>query len=92
MNNKALKNLLVDFIPERFEISDIEPERNKSGISNIRFSVYLPERKFQIKCSINSRFLWLGAIPEIRILSIDYSKIKKAFDKMVIDYERSELK
>jgi hypothetical protein len=91
MKNKALKNLLVDFIPERFTFSGIEPERNKSGISNIRFSVYLPERKFEIKCSINSRFLWLGSIPEIRILSYDYKKVKETFDKLKIDYERGVL-
>lgn len=91
IKNKALKNLLVDFIPERFILSGIEPERNKAEISNIRFNVYLLERKFEINCSINSRFLWLGTIPEIRILTIDYSKIKKVFDILKIEIEKEML-
>jgi hypothetical protein len=32
--------------------------------------------------------LFIGSTPEIRILSKDYNKIKKVYDKMKIDYER----
>ena len=88
---KELNNLLLDFIPERFTITWCKPDFNSKGITSFSFRLYLPERKFELVCNICSVMLFIGSIPEIRILSKDYDKIKKVFDKMVIDYERGEL-
>lgn len=89
---KELNKLCRDFIPEQFNISWLKPELNSKGVTSFRFRIYLPERNFDLVCSISSIMLFIGSIPEIRILSKVYDKIKKVYDKMVIDYERSELK
>lgn len=88
---KELSNLLLDFIPERFTIKWCKPEFNSKGITSFSFRVYLQERGFDLVCNICSVMLFIGSIPEIRILSKDYDKIKKVFEKMVIDYERGAL-
>lgn len=88
---KELNNLLLDFIPERFTITWFKPNFNSKGITSFSFRLYLPERNFDLVCNICSVMLFIGSIPEIRILSKDYDKIKKVFDKMVIDYERGAL-
>lgn len=90
-NYKELNSLLLDFIPERFTITWCKPDFNSKGITSFSFRLYLPERKFDLVCNICSVMLFIGSIPEIRILSKDYDKIKKVFDKMVIDYERGAL-
>lgn len=90
-NYKELNSLLLDFIPERFTIAWCNAEFNSKGITSFSFRLYLPERKFELVCNICSVMLFIGSIPEIRILSKDYDKIKKVFDKMVIDYERGAL-
>lgn len=88
---KELKNLLIDFIPERFTITWCKPEFNSKGVTSFRFRLYLTERGFDLVCNICSVMLFIGSIPEIRVLSKDYDKIKKVYDKMVIDYERGAL-
>lgn len=90
-NYKELNNLLLDFIPERFTITSCNPSFNSKGITSFTFRLYLPERGFNLVCNICSVMLFIGSIPEIRVLSKDYDKIKKVYDKMVIDYERSAL-
>lgn len=84
---KELNNLLLDFIPEQFTITWLQPDFNSKGITSFSFRLYLPERGFDLVCNICSVMLFIGSIPEIRVLSKDY-KIKKVYDKMVIDYER----
>ena len=88
---KELNNLLLDFIPERFTFTYCKPDFNSKGIISFSFRLYLPERKFELVCNICSVMLFIGSIPEIRVLSKDYDKIKKVYDKMVIDYERGAL-
>lgn len=88
---KELKNLLIDFIPERFTITWCKPNFNSKGITSFSFRLYLPERQFNLVCNICSVMLFIGSIPEFRILSKDYDKIKKVYNKMVIDYERGAL-
>ena len=90
-NYKELNNLLLDFIPERFTITWCKPTFNSKGITTFRFRLYLQERGFDLTCNICSVMLFIGSIPEIRVLSKDYDKIKKVYDKMVIDYERGAL-
>lgn len=90
-NYKELKNLLIDFIPERFTITRCKPNFNSKGITSFTFRLYLPERRFELACNICSVMLFIGSIPEVRVLSKDYDKIKKVYDKMVIDYERGAL-
>lgn len=90
-NYKELNNLLLDFIPERFTIKWCKPNFNSKGITSFSFRLYLQERGFNLVCNICSVMLFIGSIPEIRILSKDYDKIKKVYDKMVIDYERGTL-
>lgn len=90
-NYKELNNLLLDFIPERYTITWCEPNFNSKGITSFSFRLYLPERRFNLVCNICSVMLFIGSIPEIRVLSKDYDKIKKVYDKMVIDYERGAL-
>lgn len=90
-NYKELNNLLLDFIPERFTITWCEPDFNSKGITSFSFRLYLPERGFDLVCNICSVMLFIGSIPEIRVLSKEYDKIKKVYDKMVIDYERGAL-
>lgn len=88
---KELSNLLMDFIPERFTITWCKPDFNSKGITSFRFRLHLTERGFDLVCDICSVMLFIGTIPEIRVLSKDYDKIKKVYDKMVIDYERGAL-
>lgn len=88
---KELNNLLLDFIPERFTITWCKPNFNSKGITTFRFRLYLQERGFDLACNICSVMLFIGSIPEIRILSKDYDKIKNVFYKMVVDYERGAL-
>lgn len=88
---KELNNLIMDFIPERFTITWLQPEFNSKGITSFRIRLYLTERGFDLVCNICSVMLFIGSIPEIRVLSKDYDKIKKVYDKMVIDYERGAL-
>lgn len=88
---KELKNLLIDFIPERFTITWCKPDYNSKGVTSFRFRLYLTERGFDLVCNICSVMLFIGSIPEIRVLSKDYDKIKKVYNKMVIDYERGAL-
>lgn len=88
---KELKNLLIDFIPERFTITWCKPDLNSKGVTSFRFRLFLKERGFDLVCNICSVMLFIGSIPEIRVLSKDYDKIKKVYDKMVIDYERGAL-
>lgn len=90
-NYKELNNLLLDFIPERFTITCCKPNFNSKGITSFSFRLYITERGFDLVCNICSVMLFIGSIPEIRVLSKDYDKIKKVYDKMVIDYERGEL-
>lgn len=90
-NYKELKNLLIDFIPERFTITSCKPDFNSKGVTTFRFRLHLTERGFDLVCNICSVMLFIGSIPEIRILSKDYDKIKNVFDKMVVDYERGAL-
>lgn len=90
-NYKELNNLLLDFIPERFTITWCKPNFNSKGCNTFRFRLYLQERGFDLACNICSVMLFIGSIPEIRILSKDYDKIKNVFDKMVVDYERGAL-
>ena len=90
-NYKELNNLLLDFIPERFTIIWCKPNFNSKGITSFRIRLYLTERGFDLVCNICSVMLFIGSIPEIRVLSKDYDKIKKVYDKMVIDYERGAL-
>lgn len=88
---KVLKNLLLDFIPETYSISWLKPELNSKGLTGFRFRVFLPERNFDLICNLSDKMLFIASIPEIRILSKDYKKIKEVFDKMKIDYERGAL-
>ena len=88
---KELNNLLLDFIPERFTIKCCKANFNSKGITSFTFRLYLPERGFYLACNICYVMLFIGSIPEIRVLSKDYDKIKKVYDKMVIDYERGAL-
>lgn len=88
---KELKNLLIDFIPERFTITWCKPNFNSKGITSFSFRLYITERGFDLVCNICSVMLFIGSIPEIRVLSKDYDKIKKVYNKMVIDYERGAL-
>jgi hypothetical protein len=88
-NYKELNNLLLDFIPERFTITWLQPDFNSKGVTDFRFRIALNDFAFDISCSISEIMLFLGTLPEIRILSKDYNKIKKVYDKMKIDYERS---
>lgn len=90
-NYKGLNNLLIDFIPERFTIIWCKPNFNSKGITSFSFRLDLPEIGFDLVCNICSVMLFIGSIPEIRVLSKDYDKIKKVYDKMVIDYERGAL-
>lgn len=89
-NYKELNNLLLDFIPERFTITWCKPDYNSKGVTSFRFRLYLTGG-FDLVCNICSVMLFIGSIPEIRVLSKDYDKIKKVYDKMVIDYERGAL-
>lgn len=84
---KELNNLLLDFIPERFTITWLQPEFNSKGVTAFRFRIALQDLS-SVSCNLSSVMLFIGSVPEIRILSKDYDKIKKVFDKMVIDYER----
>lgn len=90
-NYKELNSLLLEFIPERFLITWCKPDFNSKGITSFRFRLYLPERGFYLVCSICSVMLFIGSIPEIRVLSKDYDKIKKVYDKMVVEYEMGAL-
>lgn len=90
-NYKELNNLLLDFIPELFTITCCKANFNSKGITSFTFRLYLPERGFYLACNICYVMLFIGSIPEIRVLSKDYDKIKKVYDKMVIDYERGAL-
>lgn len=87
-NYKYLNNLLVDFIPERFNITWLRPDLNSKGVTSFRFRLYLPDRNFDLCCNLSDIMLFIGSIPEIRILTNDYKKVKEVFDKMKIDYER----
>lgn len=87
-NYKELKNLLIDFIPERFAITWCEPDFNSKGVTAFRFRIALQDFLFDVSCNLSDVMLFIGSSPEIRILSKDYDKIKKVFDKMKIDYER----
>lgn len=86
-----LNNLLLDFIPERFNITWLRPDFNSKGVTAFRFRIALQDLSFDISCNLSSVMLFIGSIPEIRILSKDYDKIKKIFHKMKIDYERGNL-
>lgn len=88
---KVLNNLLIDFIPDKFKISWLNPELNSKGVTAFRIRLFLPYRNFELKCSISDRMLFIGSIPEIRMLSKDYKKIKDVYNKMKIDYERGVL-
>lgn len=90
-NYRELNKLLLDFIPERFIITWCKPDFNSKGITSFRFRLYLPERDFDLACNICSLMLFIGSIPEIRVLSKDYDKIKKVYDKMVVEYEMGAL-
>ena len=90
-NYRELNKLLLDFIPEQFIITWCKPDFNSKGITTFRFRLYLTERGFDLVCNICSVMLFIGSIPEVRVLSKDYDKIKKVYDKMVIDYERGAL-
>lgn len=90
-NYKELSNLLLDFIPERFTITWCKPDFNSKGVTAFRFRIALQDLSFDVSCNLSSVMLFIGSVPEIRILSKDYDKIKKVFDKMVIDYERGAL-
>lgn len=90
-NYKELKNLLIDFIPERFTIKWLQPDFNSKGVTAFRFRITLNDFAFDVSCNISEVMLFLGTLPEVRILSKDYNKIKKVYDKMKIDYERGTL-
>ena len=90
-NYKELKNLLIDFIPGRFAITWCELDFNSKGVTAFRFRISLQDLSFDVSCNLSSVMLFIGSIPEIRILSKDYDKIKNVFDKMVVDYERGAL-
>lgn len=90
-NYKELKNLLIDFIPERFAITSCELDFNSKGVTAFRFRISLQDLSFDVFCNLSSVMLFIGSTPEIRILSKDYDKIKNVFDKMVVDYERGAL-
>ena len=90
-NYKELKNLLIDFIPERFAITWCELDFNSKGVTAFRFRISLQDLSFDVSCNLSSVMLFIGSIPEIRILSKDYDKIKNVFDKMLVDYERGAL-
>ena len=90
-NYRELNKLLLDFIPERFIITWCKPYFNSKGITSFRFRLYLPERDFDLACNICYVMLFIGSIPEIRVLSKDYDKIKKVYDKMVVEYEMGAL-
>ena len=90
-NYKELKNLLIDFIPERFTIKCFKPDFNSKGVTAFRFRISLQDLSFDVSCNLSSVMLFIGSIPEIRILSKDYDKIKNVFDKMLVDYERGAL-
>lgn len=85
-SEKILKNLLIDFIPESFKISYLKPERNKNGIYLFRFRIFFPERNFEMFGDISKTMLFLGTLPEIRILSKDYIKIKESFENMLFEF------
>lgn len=87
-NYKELNNLLLDFIPERFTITWCKPDFNSKGVTAFRFRIALNDFAFDVSCNISEVMLFLGTLPEVRILSKDYNKIKKVYDKMKIDYER----
>lgn len=88
-NYKELNDLLLDFIPERFTITWLQPDFNSKGVTAFRFRIALQDLSFDVSCNLSSVMLFIGSVPEIRILSKDYDKIKKVFDKMV--YERGAL-
>lgn len=88
---KDLNNLLLDFIPERFTITWCKADFNSKGVTAFRFRIALNDFAFDISCNLSEVMLFLGTLPEVRILSKDYDKIKKVFDKMKIDYERGNL-
>ena len=85
---KELNNLLLDFIPERLTITWCKPDFNSKGVTAFRFRIALQDFLFDVSCNLSDVMLFIGSSPEIRILSKDYDKIKKVFDKMKIDYER----
>lgn len=84
---KDLNNLLLDFIPERYIITWLRPDFNSKGITAFRFRIAFQEMMFDVSCNLSDVMLFIGSTPEVRILSKDYDKIKKVFDKMKIDYE-----
>lgn len=88
---KELNDLLLDFIPERFTITWCKPDFNSKGVTSFRFRIALNDFAFDVSCNISEVMLFLGTLPEVRILSKDYNKIKKVYDKMKIDYERGAL-
>ena len=88
---KELNSLLLDFIPDRFTITWLKPDFNSKGITAFRFRIGLDDFLFDVYCNLSGFMLFIGSSPEIRILSKDYDKIKKVYDKMVIDYERGAL-
>lgn len=90
-NYKELSNLLLDFIPERFTITWCKPDFNSKGVIAFRFRIALQDFLFDVSCNLSEVMLFIGSTPEIRILSKDYNKIKKVYDKMKIDYERGAL-
>ena len=87
-NYNELNSLLLDFIPERFTITWLRPDFNSKGVTAFRFRIALQDFLFDVSCNLSDVMLFIGSSPEIRILSKDYGKIKKVFDKMKIDYER----
>ena len=90
-NYKELNDLLLDFIPERFTIIYCKPDFNSKGVTAFRFRISLQDLSFDVSCNLSNVMLFIGSIPEIRILSKDYDKIKNVFDKMLVDYERGTL-
>lgn len=90
-NYRELNNLLLDFIPERFTITWLQPDFNSKGVTAFRFRIGLQDFLFDVSCNLSDVMLFIGSTPEIRILSKDYKKIKKVYDKMKIDYERGAL-
>ena len=87
-NYSELNKLLLDFIPERFTITWCKPDFNSKGVTAFRFRIALNDFSFDVSCNISEVMLFLGTLPEVRILSKDYNKIKKVYYKMKIDYER----
>ena len=79
-NYKELKNLLIDFIPERFTITWCKPDYNSKGITSFRFRIALNDFAFDVSCNISVFVPYRGFYflnPGLAILV--FMRVKKMF-------------